>query len=140
MTTFRAKSKGFTLIELMIVVAIIGVLAAIALPAYQQHVVKTRRATAAACLIEMTQFMERAYSDALTYVGTSPVNNQLACQREAGNYYTFSVVGTTTATSFSLLADATGSQESRDTACGNLGINQAGTRTVTGTGSITDCW
>ena len=60
-------SHGFTLIELMIVVAIVAILAAVALPSYQSYVVRTQRAAATSCLAEMAQFMERVYTTNLRY-------------------------------------------------------------------------
>ena len=57
--TCKQTQLGFTLIEVMIVVAIVGVVAAVALPSYQEHVMRTRRSTGAACLVEFTQLMEK---------------------------------------------------------------------------------
>lgn len=134
---------GFTLIELMIVVAIIAILAAIAYPSYVQHVVKTRRAAAEACLLETAQFMERYYTTKLTYVGAAlPAQN---CASDLTAHYAFAIKGAPaapTARTYSVQASpATGSQQdNKDTKCKVLGLDQTGTKSITGTGTVGDCW
>src|SRR3546814_13633363 len=66
-TTMKTQMRGFTLIELMVVVAIIAILASIAYPAYTDYIVKTRRSAGAACLLEQAQFMERYYTTNMGY-------------------------------------------------------------------------
>lgn len=134
----QRKAKGFTLIELMIVVVIITVLAAIAYPAYINHTVNTRRAAASACLTEAAQFMERYYTTNMTYVGAAlPA---LGCANELSQFYTFALVGAPTATAYNLSAAPQGQQASRDTKCGTLGLNQLGAQTISGSSSVAECW
>jgi len=64
------KQRGFTLMELMMVVAIIGILAAIAIPSYQESVRKSRRAEARAQLLEVAQYMQRFYSQNDSFAAT----------------------------------------------------------------------
>ncbi len=66
-TTAIQRSRGFTLIELMIVVALIGVLSMIAFPSYQQYLAKARRADVRSVLLEAGQWMERHYTENLKY-------------------------------------------------------------------------
>jgi type IV pilus assembly protein PilE len=142
--------RGFTLVELMIVVAIVGILSAIAYPSYISHVQKTRRATAAGCLTELSQWMERNYTTCLAYnvTGTTcatPVTNaQLptpSCRNELGNAYTFQfappVAPATNPTARTYVLQAIpGGPQAGDTLCGTLTLNQLGTKGPATSG----CW
>ncbi|THF65890.1 prepilin-type N-terminal cleavage/methylation domain-containing protein [Pseudothauera nasutitermitis] len=132
------RSRGFTLIEVMIVVVIVGILASIAYPSYQQHVLKTRRALATGCLLELSQFMERYYTTNMSYAGAALPNT--SCRGDLGNFYTFQFAANQpTATTYLINAVPQGAQQ-RDTLCGTLGLNHTGTRTEGGTGSVAECW
>src|SRR5690554_3819830 len=88
----RTQQQGFTLIELMIVVAIIGIIAAIAYPSYQQHVIKSYRTTAAGCVIELAQAMERQFTSSMNYPNVLPVRS---CTTESNldDRYVFALDG-----------------------------------------------
>jgi type IV pilus assembly protein PilE len=129
------RTAGFTLIELMIVVAVIAILAAIANASYQKFIVKSRRAAAATCLQERAQYMERYYTTKLTYLG-APDPSQ--CGADIDPFYVIAFSGTPDAKEFSLTATPTSRQN--DATCGTLSIDAKGTRGKSGTGSVAECW
>jgi type IV pilus assembly protein PilE len=126
----RSSMKGFTLIELMVVVAIIGILASIGYPSYISHVVKARRVAGATCMMEMAQFMERYYTTKMKYAGAKLP--QTACVTEVADHYTIGFSADPGDTSYTLTATPQGAQASKDGQCGTLSVNQAGVKAVTG--------
>lgn len=134
-------AQGFTLIELMVTVAIVAILAAIAYPSYTSHITKTRRAAATACAMEAAHFMERHYTTKMTYSGA--VLPTTGCMGELENFYTIrlAAVPPVTASTFAVEAVPKGTQLSRDTLCGTLSINQAGGKRHSGSASdVEQCW
>ena len=125
-------ASGFNLIELMIVVAIIAIIASIALPAYNEHVRKTRRAAGGACAMAMAQQTERHYTANLTYVGV-PALDTTVCRDSALAFYTIAR-DNVAARTYRITATPTGGHS--DPACGVLSVTQTGAKTPTTAG----CW
>lgn len=127
------KQSGFTLIEVMIAVAIIGILAAIAVPSYGDYVVRSNRTEAQRELVRFANLQEqyyidfRAYASDLTKLGASK-NPFLT---ESGLY---SIKASSENGGFTLTAAPLGSQKSRDKKCQTISITSAGKRQPDG------CW
>lgn len=144
----RPRARGFTLIELMIVMGIVAILTAIAYPSYQEHIMKSRRATAQSCLLELSQFMERFYTANMKYdetAGAAPVAVVLpntACRTDLGGHYSFAFADDEpTATTYKIEATPENAQAASDTLCGTLGIDQAGEKSEGGTATaVSECW
>lgn len=139
------EGSGFTLIELMITVAIIGILSAIALPAYQDSVAKSRRAEAVASLTEAAQRLEVYFSQNGSYCAIADCSSgyaavfQTAIPSSGAAYYNIARSGAAAANSFTLNATPAGAMA--EDACGTLSITQAGVTAATG-GSLStaECW
>lgn len=121
------KNSGFTLVEIMIVVAIIGILSAVALPAYSEYVKESRRVDAQQYLLQLSGTLERNY----TRLGEYPTEDSIT--PEQSDYYAFTY-SRDSDTAFTLSASPKGSQA--DDKCGELSLNQQGTTVA----SLDTCW
>jgi type IV pilus assembly protein PilE len=138
-------ARGFTLIEMMITVAIIGILASVAYPSYSDHVVRTRRSNAAGCVMEMAQFMERVYATNIRYDQNNAAATALPttpCRTELAAHYTLGfATAQPTARTFTVEAVPQGNQASKDSRCGTLTIDQANVKGKTGSAATAaECW
>lgn len=141
--------RGVTLLELMIVVAIIAIISAFAFPSYMQYVVNTKRTVATSALLQVADrqqqfFMDnKQYAADLTDLGfaANPLvlsddgNSTTAANADAAYSISLSNVAVTT---YSITATPLHAQATRDTHCANVTLDQAGTRGYSGSGG--DCW
>ena len=131
--------RGFTLIELMVVLAVAAILAAVALPSYRGQVAKGRRADGKQALVELAQKLERFYTERGTFAGVSLGAGGLYPAISSGGYYSLAIISQTV-DGFTLTATPRGNQAGD--ACGALGYNHLGDRSV-GAGatlSSDQCW
>ena len=118
-------NRGFTLIEVLITVAIIGILSAIAYPQYGKFVTKSRRADGQMALLQEIQSLERCKATNYSYAACNLSSGALTGTSEEGNY-NMSLVRA--ATTFTITATGTGPQASDDD-CKVMTINQQNVRT-----------
>lgn len=133
------KQHGFTLIELMIVVAVVAILATIALPSYNDAVRKSRRGQAKADMVELAQRLERYHSQFNSYA-TFPVPAGGKFQSPTSGTARYDItVGNLTADTFTLTAaPVSGSGQEKDR-CGSLSVTYTGAKSATG-GPAEECF
>lgn len=133
-------SGGFTLIELMVTVAIVAILAAIAVPSYQEQVRKARRGQAQADLVELAQRAERHHTVNNTYQSfwTTVPGDQRLSPRDGGTAYYDLTMQAPTANTFVLTATPISTTPQSKDRCGTMTVNQAGLKTHS-IGADSDC-
>lgn len=130
-------NKGFTLIEVMIVVAIIGILAGIAYPSYTEHVARSNRSEGQRELMRIANLMEqrfldtRAYTENMTDLG---LDADPYITKTGGSHY--SIDASVNGATYTLTATAKGNQATIDAVCKTLTITDTGLKGSSGT----DCW
>jgi type IV pilus assembly protein PilE len=134
--TFR--SAGFTLLELMAVVGIISILAAIGYPMYTKQVIRGKRSEGRAMLTDAAARLERFYSDNSQYAAADNTLPSTIDTTSENGHYTLSITTTSPYQTYTLTATPA---SFNDPDCGNLTLDQAGTRGRSGSGiSVRDCW
>lgn len=136
----RSDARGFTLIELMIALVVVGILAAIAIPAYTDSVRKTRRGQAKADMTEVVQALERCFTNRNTYLAcfsgnTLPAPLNRSPRTGPNVFYNLSLQNVT-GTDYTVRAEPTGDQAGD--VCARLEIRQNGVRTTSS--GRNDCW
>ena len=135
------QQQGFTLIELMIVVAIVGILSAIAYPSYVEYIAKGHRADARAGLLQAQQWLERASTATGLYPTTLPAT--LTWATDPTKRYTIGFKGAPTNATFTLIATRKAGTPQATDRCGDFTVTNTGTRSADNYSAGTtpeECW
>lgn len=141
--------NGFSLIELMIVIVVIGILVSIAYPSYRDYITRARRTDGQSTLLDLASRMEKYYSENNTYqtatIGTGNATDVLSSNTSPEGWYIISIPNATTS-AYTLQATPQNAQATADTRCQSLTLNNQGVKGITTgpagspTGTITQCW
>ncbi|MEJ1964623.1 MAG: type IV pilin protein [Gammaproteobacteria bacterium] len=141
------RRRGFSLIELLTVVTIVAILAAIAIPGYRDHVIRSNRAGAKTALVEDAQFLERIRTESNKYNtdgGANPIDDSRLpvsqSPKDGTAQYTISLTNLTD-TTFTLNAvPVSGGVNGKYDKCETLTLDHLGAKQVTGTEGAATCW
>lgn len=131
-------SHGFSLIELMVAVAIVGIIAAVAYPSYTQYVTKGGRAAAQAYMLALASKQEQYLPDNRQY-SAAPAD-LLAPPGNVSSNYTVTITTGSAPPTYTITATPTADQAARDPKCKTLTLTQDGTKGINGTGTVAQCW
>ncbi len=142
-------NKGFSLIELLTVMVIIGIITAIAYPGYRHYIIRAHRSDGQTSLLDLANRLERFYAENNSYqtatIGHGTTNDVLSSNVSGEGWYSLSITDVTD-TSYTLLATPSGTQGTHDTLCQALTFDNLGRKGITSgpagapTGNITQCW
>lgn len=142
---FNVKGRGFSLVELTVVVALLGVLLGIAVPLFVDYIKASKRADGVGVLVEAAQFMERNYSKSARYDEDEngvaialPPGVSTAPRGSVASYYAISFAEAATETAYKLQAVPVNSMSGDD--CGTFFLTHLGERSVSGTKPLDECW
>ena len=121
----RKARSGFTLVELLIAVVVVGILLAVALPSFMDSIRKGRRSEAFAAMAALQQAQERWRSSNATYASSTDPGFATVTTTPGG-FYSVSVAAGSNATNYEIIADGTGSSQANDGACSRLGVRVEG--------------
>lgn len=143
------RQQGFTLVEVLIAVVIVGILTAIALPAYQEQLRKSRRAEGKAALLKTIQLQERFYTANGTYADNAQLPTLYAVAgpvrsgedpMDANGWYTITVTNDATCAPLNTCVTLTATPRFTDENCGVLTLNSRGVQTESGSRDVAYCW
>ena len=135
------RARGFTLIELMITVAIVAILAALAYPSYTRYMLRAHRASAVSYVMGVASKQVQFNLDARRYGNDTELGTTLPA--EVFPYYTVVTTPDNLAIppTYKIIATPKiGSPQTADTPCGTLTVDQTGNKTITGTADVATCW